>query len=270
LQLFRKAAVATPQNELIDNYQFIKELSSTKANNFVEQQGLTKLNQDYFRYCFWATTFAQVAEANALFYLESLLPLVIKTYVADFSHTYEKITAGFEQNIDIDKVINLRKISDNKFVAHTEGGREITANNVVIATPYHNASQFYTVPHPHLAKPASVFYVRGKRASKYQKKKFILLNPEKSSIGLIWYQEDVKMDLIFSLSELPELAEFYHEYEIVKKVTWKTAVVLSDDKWVEMVLDHNLFLAGDYNICGLEDSFISGVCAANQILAQDS
>lgn len=43
-------------------------------------------------------------------------------------------------------------------------------------------------------------------------------------------------------------------------------MVVSGGSWVPMKLENNLFLAGDYNLCGLEDSYISGRCAANQII----
>ena len=49
------------------------------------------------------------------------------------------------------------------------------------------------------------------------------------------------------------------------RVTWKTAVVVSDANWAPAVLERGLYLVGDHNLCGLEDSYITGLCAANQI-----
>ena len=93
----------------------------------------------------------------------------------------------------------------------------------------------------------------------------MFVNPEKGSVALIWKQQNGN-DLVFSLDPVPDLSLFYTQHKTVNSVTWKTAIVISNKQWCPTILDQNVFLAGDYNICGLEDSFISGICAANQVL----
>jgi len=267
LNRFRLEAIQTPQNELLPKFALITELASISAFDFVERNHLQTLDRNYFRYCFWATVFAKTSESNALFYLGVLFPLIIPTYVADFRNTYSVLTSGFTENIVTNKVVNLRR-TEGGYEAKLRDNSSISARNVIIAAPYHNAVKFYDVPKPHLAKPATVLYVRGERQGKFEGKNFMLLNPDEASIGLVWRQHDAQMDLIFSLEPNPDLSLYYSNYEVVRSVSWKTAVVLSDGNWVNMRLHEDLFLAGDYNICGLEDSFISGVCAANQVLAR--
>ena len=135
----------------------------------------------------------------------------------------------------------------------------------MIAAPYHNAKKFYKVPEPSHSAPGTVLYVKGERKGEYAKKKFMLLNPEVDPVCLIWKQES-GADLIFALGPSPDLSRYYFNPEVLAEVNWKTAVVLSNKNWVPQKLEKNLYLAGDYNLCGMEDSYISGLFAANQII----
>lgn len=265
LNQFRKEAEFVPQHEILPKYPFLQQLVHMSALQFIEKFKLGYFIEQFSRYSFATTWFAQIEETNAFFYLVALLPLIIKIYVADFSSTYEKLTNGFQSAIVYDKIKMLRRISEKSFTVTTFREKQFMAKNAIIAVPHHNAKLFYDVPKPHLAKPATVMYLRGKRRNEYKDKKFMMLDPEGASVVLIWQQRDNK-DLLISLSPKPNLYEYYSDYEILGQVTWRTAMVISNSKWVPMKLEDNLFLAGDYNLSGLEDSYISGRCAANQII----
>jgi hypothetical protein len=89
--------------------------------------------------------------------------------------------------------------------------------------------------------------------------------PERTGLALIWRQRGGR-DLVFSLRPAPDLQAVYHRHEVVASVSWKTAVVLTGGDWAPMVLEPGLYLASDHNLCGLEDSFLTGLCAARHIL----
>jgi hypothetical protein len=264
LSQFRIEAERIPQDKLLLRYPFIRRLAGLPAATFIKRCGLVHMDRRYVRFAIWATCFANVAEINTLFYLGVLFPLISKTYIADFSSTYERLTRGFQKKIIIDKVKTLHRTGEKSFTATTVQGKEFVVNHAIIAVPYHNAKHFYNVPKPNLEKPATVIYLKGRRRNPYEKK-FILLNPEVCLTCLIWRQNNGK-DLILSLSPAPDLDKYYFDFEILEQVNWKTAGIISNDNWVPMSLDPNLFLAGDYNMPGLEDSHISGICASNQII----
>ena len=64
----------------------------------------------------------------------------------------------------------------------------------------------------------------------------------------------------------PDLSAYYEHHEIVGRVGWKTAVQLATSGWRPLAPRPGLFTIGDYNICGLEDSYITGLFAANRII----
>ena len=46
------------------------------------------------------------------------------------------------------------------------------------------------------------------------------------------------------------------------------AIQLSQREWRPLQPRRNLFTIGDYNVCGLEDSYLTGLFAANKIIEQ--
>jgi len=264
---FRKDTETTPQIEVLSKHPIINKYVHQAAEEFIQELNLQTLNERYCNPAFQATCFVNAKEANTLFYLGNLFPLIIKTYIADFTHTYSRLTKGYENKIVIDKVCGLQRNVNGNWNISTISGENYTANNVVIATPYHNASEFYPVPKPKLSTSATVLYVKGQRKKSYRQKDFMLFHPERTGIALLWGQTN-GLDLIFSVTDTPELEAIYKEYDVIEKVHWKTAVVISDENWVPLILEPGLFLVGDYNVCGLEDTFITGLCAANHIIAQ--
>lgn len=51
-------------------------------------------------------------------------------------------------------------------------------------------------------------------------------------------------------------------------VYWKTAVQLSGNRWRPLQPRPHLFTIGDHNVVGLEDTYLTGLFAANRILSQ--
>jgi predicted NAD/FAD-dependent oxidoreductase len=118
---------------------------------------------------------------------------------------------------------------------------------------------------PVLAAPATVLYVRGERRADYHGKSFVLLRSQDTGATLMWRQRGQR-DLVFSVRPQPDLGSLYQNAQMVAAVSWKTAVVLSTSEWAPLVLAPGLYLVGDYNLCGQEDSFLTGLCAARHIL----
>ena len=174
---------------------------------------------------------------------------------------------GLPRADPIDRVAGLVRGGDELWEVRTAGGREyrgterrdrgaVSAGSGILsrtpAAPDHVGDRGRD---PGAARPP------------YRGKRFILFHPEPSGVALVWRQRS-GLDQVFCLRPDPDLSAVYATSEIVESVTWETAIVLSDSDWAPLRLESGLYLVGDYNLCGLEDSFITGLCAANVIIEQ--
>ena len=158
----------------------------------------------------------------------------------------------------------LEKNSDNGYIIKTKD-KEYRAENIVLALPYYDAIEIYDVPKPDHNIPIYVLEVKGEKNKCCENKKVVFFHAEHHDITILWRQI-TGTDVIFSKVSQPDLDRYYTNYTIINSIHWETAVVLSGNEWCDQKLDEGLYLASDYNICGLEDAYITGVYAANQII----
>jgi hypothetical protein len=261
---FRKAAQDTPQHALAPHFPLLDRLRRQPAAEVVAELRLGALHDDYFALAFRATCFRDPLAASALFYLGALLPVVVPTWVADFTHAYSRLTRGYEGRILLDRVCALGR-HGGAWQAVTASGRTVRASAVVLALPAHNLAALLAVPTAGVAAPATVLYVRGERRPAYHGRAFLLLRPGAAGPALVWRQRGGR-DLVFADRPGPDLAAVYRSAAVEAAVSWKTAVVLSGCDWAPLTPAPGLYLAGDHNLCGLEDSYLTGLCAARHIL----
>ena len=76
------------------------------------------------------------------------------------------------------------------------------------------------------------------------------------------------IDVVYSAHAEPDFGRYYEDYTVVEDHFWQPAIQLSRAEWRPLQPKPNLFTIGDYNICGLEDSYVTGLFAANKIIEQ--
>ena len=75
--------------------------------------------------------------------------------------------------------------------------------------------------------------------------------------------------LLYHQGERPSLDEFFKDPEIIAHHYWNPAGTINGHNLIESNRGNNLYLIGDYNVAGLEDAYITGIYAANQILMKE-
>jgi len=72
--------------------------------------------------------------------------------------------------------------------------------------------------------------------------------------------------LLCSHQEQPRLADYLTEWDIIEHRHWNPAFNLIGTTLLDCEHAPDLYLVGDHNICGLEDAYLTGLYAANQII----
>jgi hypothetical protein len=266
LAKFRERSLIIGQKKALKEDEVLKNYTKMPAKEFIKKYKIEYLHDIFFDPLLQSTVYTELERSNTFYYLGVLIPIVRKTYAADFSHMNAKITKGYEDKIKYDEVVSLKKNKKNQYIVKTKK-KEYVSDHVVIATPYTYARKFYPVKKTGPIVSVFVIHVKGEREEVYQKKKVVFFKPKYHDITILWKQPSGG-DIIFSKVPNPNLKKYYKSYRVIKRTYWKNALMLSGsvNNWVDQKLDKKLYLASDYNVCGLEDSFITGVYAANQII----
>ena len=74
------------------------------------------------------------------------------------------------------------------------------------------------------------------------------------------------MNFECSKNKKPNLNHFFDYPKIIAKKVWAPAGTINGHTLIESSRGNNMYLVGDFNIAGLEESYITGIYAANQII----
>jgi hypothetical protein len=107
--------------------------------------------------------------------------------------------------------------------------------------------------------------VQGRRRPEFLPGKTVFLRPGQTATVLLPLDEH-GCDLLFTKEDTTDLSTYYRDYKIIGRTAWKAAIILSRSHWRSLAPRETLYTIGDYNVCGLEDSFLTGLYAANQIV----
>lgn len=264
LKRLRRRALHEQQKDILASDPVLSALVRMPARMFVEELGLADLNDLFFAPLFNSTGFIEYDKSNAFHYLDNLMPLVCRTYVADHGHCAEEMARGWRPRIRLEEVQGLIPADGRGYLVQTTGGA-YHAQNVVLALPYKDAIKVWPVPEPEHNVPVYVIELVGERRPVFRDKGIVFFRPEEHDITILWRQI-TGSDIVFSRRCDPALDQYYESHRIVSAVCWPTAAVLSGHDWAAQEMGKGMYLASDYNICGLEDAFITGVYAANRII----
>ncbi len=253
------------QKTLLQRDPHLQKLVEQTAEEFVREHGLETVNERMLNPTVNAITFCPYEKMNAFNYCIALLASGNSACFADFTQTVPMLISGYEQNIHRQKVTSLQEIDDGRSYQVQTDDRTYQARNVVISTPVRNTIQFCDkLPSHVLNRTAHVIHIRGKRRAIYNPGKSLLFKP--GNDVFVFFAQTGDLDIVYCPTPEPDLERYYQSYEVLDRISWKTGIQLSIDEWRPLQVQSNLYAIGDYNICGIEDSFLTGLFAANKII----
>lgn len=263
LLMYRKKAPYKSIKQCFNEDPVLSHYWNLSAKDFIKNHGLNELEDFFGKYVITATSFTDIKNINALLFLVVFFPAVFPTHRVCFKHTFDKLTKKYKKRIKITTVKKVKRTKNNTYIVLTDNSIYKT-KYLVFAAPEKSLRNVYKLPKPLSQQDAYSVHVKGNKKQPYYNKKAILFHPD-NDINMMWNEYKYN-DILFSKKPIKSLKKYYSSYEIVKKIHWSPALIIPGKKLIDQNFEPNAFLASDYNISLLEDSFLTGLYAANQII----
>jgi len=203
-----------------------------------------------------------VDRLTAFTLLVGVLDFVLPIF--EFTFRFDLLTDGFEDAVRVDSVTEVTPTS-NHYTVQTRHGGSVTADNVVVATPIDVSARLLDLGPVKSPISAHILLVRGALRPPWAAAIVSLFPPGDPILALA--QQSGGSTVVSSVSEDPDLARIFSSWDVVEHHHWDPAFHLLGDELLECEQEPGLYLVGDHNVCDLEDAYITGVYAANRILA---
>ena len=260
LRQMREKCEIQSQKEVIKQDSFLHKLYMQKADDFINEQKINTGTEKYLSKALYSTTFSKTSEMNAFSFLQFLIPLVTPIY--RFKFEFEKITKPFKENIKIDEVIDIKNV-DKQYKIKTK--KQIyKSKNLVLATEINWSQKYTDVKNFNKPVNTKMLHIKGRAKKILSKRKYHLFTPP-GNVQAVANLED-ETYLFYYKNQLPDLNEFFENPKILGKKEWVPAGTINGHNLVECNQGNNKYLIGDYNIAGLEETFITGIFCANKII----
>ena len=263
LRLLRKNSEIVSQKKAIENDSFLHELYMQKASDFVKEHKIVSGTDTYLSKALYSTTFSKISEMNAFSFLQFLIPLVTPIYT--FTFEKEKMIKPFQDKIKIGSVTDI-KFKDDKYKIKTADAI-LYSKNIVLATEISWSKDFAGVKKVNLPVDTNMIHVKGIAKKEISWKNYQLFSPP----GNVQAVADLKdgTHLFYYKNETPDLKDYFENPYIIASKQWRPAGTINGHNLIESNRGNNMYLIGDYNIAGLEESYITGLFSANQIIQSE-
>lgn len=260
LRALRKTAQFTSQKKVIEADPFMHLLYMTNAADFVKEHRLSKGTDKYLSKALYSTTFSAVHEMNAFSFLQYLLPLITPIFTFTFKKT--AMISSFQDTIVLDLVKDIC-YTNNQYKIKTNMGAYYS-KNLVLATELSWSSRFAGVQEMNTVVATHMFHVRGTPKPLIAKKAYQLFcHP--SMVQSIADLGDGTY-LFYSKDQQPPLDFYFTNPQVIAHHFWDPAGRINGHVLIESNRGNHMYLIGDYNVVGLEEAYITGLYAANQII----
>ncbi|MCR4333838.1 MAG: hypothetical protein NUV60_02395 [Patescibacteria group bacterium] len=259
---FKKLSLTHSQKEVIDSNKYLSDMHHMSAVDFIKENRIEDFAVNFLDELLYGTTFTRISEMTAAVFLHFSLPLVTPVY--RFNFDTKKAVMGISNNLIEDSVI---KISKEATVWHltTVSGKHYVSRYLVLSTPPEVAKKLLPIKFDKKGVGINMFYVKA-TLRRYWGDESVEAFTEGSDVVAI-SREAENSYLVCSNSSSPNLKRFFEKFEIIESKKWDPAFHTIGTDVFDTNPGENLFLTGDYNYPNIEDSFITGIYAANMIEA---
>jgi glycine/D-amino acid oxidase-like deaminating enzyme len=255
----------TCQKEIMEADPWLRELVSQSARDFIREHDIERLAERILGPLAGAVFLCDWQQLNAFHFCVGAYFTTGRPRRADWSDTVASLTRGYSDRIVIDKVESIEETEGGEAYRVAARERRYLAKRLVLSTPVAASAELMNVPSDAQQIHCHVFHIQGRRRSLYRPKCSLVMRPE-DEVKLFDAQPD-GIDVVYSAHVGPDFGRYYEDHRVLEHHFWQPAIQLSRADWRPLQPRPNLFTIGDYNVCGLEDSYVTGLFAANKIIA---
>ena len=256
----RKNTETISQKEAIERDPFLHNLYMQNAVDLVKEYNIVSGTEKYLSKGLYSTTFSPINEMNAFSFLQFILPLITPIY--RFTLQKEKMIKPFQERIMIGHVKDI--VYKNHHYKIKTNEKTIESKNIVLATQINWSKKFAGVEKTNLSVDTNMLHIKGNPKEIISKKEYQLFGPP-SNVQAIANLNDGTF-LFYYRNKQPSLNQFFNKTQIIAHKHWDPAGTINGHTLIESSRGNNMYLIGDYNIAGLEESYITGLFAANKII----
>lgn len=260
----KNKCITESQVSCLKNDKYLWGLYEKNAHDFVEENKIKDIVYDYMAEVLHGTAFIPIKELNAFTFLQFSLPLIVPVY--EFTFRKEEVFKHFKSHYIKDEVKKIES-ENRKYCVTTNKSGKIYCENLIVATPPHISKRLVKFKQP-LRKPAKahMFHLIGEIKPEWNQGEEDLFD-DKNRVLAIAHQRDNSY-LFYTRDPKPDITKYFYNFKILKHKHWNPAFNIGGSNIIDFKQGKNLYVIGDNNICGLEDSYIYGMFAANKILGR--
>ncbi len=262
-EAFKRSCLDVSQAEAIAADPYLRDLYHEPAPRFIERHQIDDLAREYLAPGIRATGFTTLHGLTAFTLLVGVLPLVIPMF--EYRFRPDALTSGFEEALLFDSVTEVTPGAD-EYSVRTASGESFTAENVVVATPIQVSARLLDLGPLKRPLAAYMFLVRGDVRDPWSTAPYCVFPPGDPIFALA--RQSGGSTLVSTAHDDPDFARCFSTWEVIEHHHWDPAFHLEGDVLLECERQPGLYLVGDHNVCDLEDTYLTGVYAANRILSR--
>ena len=257
---FRKNCLNTTQKKAIQQNPYLHQLYKQNAADFVQQHKIHHVTNHYLSKALYSTTFSKINQMNAFTFMQFLLPLITPIYT--FTFKQDKLTHSFQNKILLDTVqaINYTK---GRYIVKTDTAT-FTAKNVVLATDICTSKKFIDIKQINKPIQTNMVHIKGTPNKMIARKKYHLFHSNSNTQAIAHTAENTF--LFYHKKDQPHISRYFSNHQTIATHKWDPAGTINGHILLDSIRGNNMYLIGDYNVAGLEESYITGLFCANQIL----
>ena len=263
---FKAVSAIAGQKKALQADSYLHKLFTTNAEQFADEHGFGQIARDYISFWVRAISFTTLNRVSAF----DLLRFSAGAFSGYHHYSFEPNVLRNEWG---DKYLQaeVNSINRAKHQGHYEiqvGDKTVLAKKVILATPPGVTQGLIQLERVKEPIDAYMLHIDGEMHPKWHTKADFLVFDESYNVISIAKEKDGSFLLYARLPE-PDLDKFFKSHELIATKHWSPAFnLVVDDTLIDQEIDDHFYIAGDFNIAGIEDAYITGVYAANRVLQE--